>query len=177
MPRLFELADVKWLVKQGAAMTQPSRCPILDVARDYADDGASLIHASDDSPCHGETGKVLQIIPAGGWRGIYAHEADGKAHTSESPVACFALVEMCDGTREVTPLMSQWDEIDRGSAVGNFLGILGPGEPTDESVQRLAEEHVARERAKRANARTPAVREATEARGDAPPTRGNGAQR
>ncbi len=130
-------------------MSAPKPCPITHSSREYADDGISLVHAEDGSRCHGTRGKILQIIPAVGWRSVYAHEQNGRAHTSESPLACFALVELCDGTREVTPFLANWDDIDRGDLCGNFLGILGPGEPTEEWVHREAEEYCERERARK----------------------------
>lgn len=106
-------------------------------------------HASDGSLCYGQNGRILQITPATGWRGIYADEENGKAVTSESPVACFALVELCDGLRLIEPYMAHWDEIDRAYSCSNFRGVLGPGETAGEWVQRDAEEYCARQRAKK----------------------------
>lgn len=131
--------------------SDPTPCPITGAIREYQSGELSLVHADDDSPCYGRSGRILQIMPAAGWRYVCADEAkDGGAETTEYPLVAFALVELCDGDREVAPLTGM-EYIERADQLANFLGLVGPGEAAS-LYQKDAAAYVAKERVPRTKA-------------------------
>ncbi len=140
-------------------MSDTNPCPITGATVEYAEDGLGRVHAEDGSRCHGTTGKILQIMPAVGWRAVYAGKDDGVAGTFEDPLVGFALVELCNGDREVVALASGGcgDPIDRADQTGNFLVICGPDEVVGDYVKDEARKYRARERAAQAQRKATAT--------------------
>ncbi len=133
------------------------QCPHTDVPLDEGPTGFRT-HSTDGSPCHGHSGRILQIIAAPGWRTLYADgDHENVAQVFEAPAIAFALVETCNGDRDVVALDGGYggDPIDRADQCGNYIGLLGPGEEIGDAERRNAKEHVrmARERRDRAKAK------------------------
>lgn len=76
---------------------------------------------------------IIQLMPAIGFRAIYAVKEEDKISLVESPLVCFALVEYGEKEenkmRIIHPMDSSRDgEVDFANDNQNFLGILNPQE-------------------------------------------------
>lgn len=72
--------------------------------------------------------RILQIIPAAGWRAVYAKAAGKSKPDFDVPVSCFALVqEACDHefSERIVPIIvtNACDDAESD----NYLGCVGPG--------------------------------------------------
>ncbi len=111
-------------------------------------DGNRHVHRDDDeTPCYGSLGKILQLLPAPGWRAVWADEEKGKVTLWNEPLVAFALVEMCNGEQEVAPLhaIDSTAYIERADTDKNFIGLVPPGENV-EMHRASAERFVERKR-------------------------------
>lgn len=89
-------------------------------------------------------GRIIQILPANGWRAVYAMEMDDGTWVAEAyPLALWALIEEGDGFTSVVGMdcadvaLSVEDNI-------NHLGYIGPGddiEPWHEAARRHGAMH------------------------------------
>lgn len=81
---------------------------------------------------------ILQMIPANGWKAVYAWESEGEPYLFRKPLVCFVLGKFID------PYLMQPGEEGQilegyvgGEDIGpadtdNLLGYEGPGEENDE---------------------------------------------
>lgn len=65
--------------------------------------------------------RILQIIPAPGWLGMY--RVEGTEDVETSAIACWALVEGEDGATSVEGMDAE-ARIDFAEEMGNFLGYV-----------------------------------------------------
>lgn len=89
--------------------------------------------------------KILQIIPATGWRAVYTKESGGSNPDFDVPVACFGLIEEVSGNEIDTRIIPFiFTDLSDDAESDNFLGCVGPGSPkeavNDVSVQYGREE-------------------------------------
>lgn len=97
--------------------------------------------------------RITQIMPAEGWRAVYATEGDqGKVELQAEPLVAWALV--CDPRDEeypdaIEPMADVGGYVDVVTEVSNYIGPLAPGEDI-ETYRPEAEDHITRERRKRA---------------------------
>jgi len=79
-----------------------------------------------------EDKKILQIIPAGGWRAVYAvRQEDGTYKQEASPLVCWALIKHPEHG-VIVEGMESGDWVDFCEDTCGFLGYIGP-EVTDET--------------------------------------------
>jgi len=86
--------------------------------------------------------KILQIMPAQGWRAIYRNEVTGCSSDIELPVACFALIEEAvdgDMGHRIVPMIATGEICDDAEA-DNYEGCVGPGFSKD-SVKHYCVEY------------------------------------
>jgi len=119
-------------------MSEPRYCEHAGLLVDEVD--GRLVHLKDDTPCHGEQGRILQIIPAPGWRALHTWKQEGKATRTIAPLAALALVEYCDGGREVVGLDQGDGVFERADAYRTLSHYLGPGEEPEEEHREAQEE-------------------------------------
>lgn len=81
--------------------------------------------------------QILQIIPATGWKAVFALEPDhydsnghAVANILRKPLICFALVKNPDGTTDLYGFDAN-EIIIAVDDIGNFLGYEGPDETLD----------------------------------------------
>ena len=74
--------------------------------------------------------KILQIIPAQDWYAVFKGEG-GPPQDALSPLACWALVELDDGTRSVEGLGAD-DYVDFVEDAGNFARYIHGSDVVDE---------------------------------------------
>lgn len=76
--------------------------------------------------------KILQIIPATGWRAVYSHEAEGTEPDFEVPIFCFALIEEAvSGEIETRVMPLIMTDFEDEAIADNFIGCVGPGMSKD----------------------------------------------
>jgi hypothetical protein len=96
--------------------------------------GVSRHLEADDTVCVG-AGKVLQLIPADGWRAQFS-TSDGT--TFLRPLISWALVRDCDRERRVAGVVIE-DGTDptivSPTSDRTFIAFLGPGQEPDEPNQ------------------------------------------
>ncbi len=78
------------------------------------------------------TGKILQIIPAQDWYGLFSDEDNGYEF---DPLVCFALVEGEEGTTEVRPMNWQGITVDFCDEMDNFISIERMDDLDDEDAE------------------------------------------
>jgi hypothetical protein len=90
--------------------------------------------------------KIIQIMPAEGWRALYFHRGDaGEVVFEEEPLVCWALMEESteniDETVRSVEGLSADSWVETVEHVSNFLAYLAPGESPekfhDEAERRL----------------------------------------
>lgn len=74
--------------------------------------------------------RIVQIMPADGWRARFAEKADGREW--DDPLVCWALVEDEQAWQEVVGMVAA-DPVEFCDTFDQFLGYMGPGETSDEA--------------------------------------------
>lgn len=72
--------------------------------------------------------KVLQIIPATGWRALHRVTGGDGVDFWADDVVCFALVEDKDGDTEITPMLDSEGEVVPAAHYETFYRLVGPTE-------------------------------------------------
>lgn len=76
--------------------------------------------------------KILQILPATGWRAVYSKEPGGSNPDFDVSVVCFALVEEANGNEIDTRVIPYiFTDLSDDAESDNFLGLVSPGSPKE----------------------------------------------
>lgn len=84
--------------------------------------------------------KVLQIIPAAGWRAVFAErpEKPGDPSFRMRPLVCWALSD-CDEGYHIDGLSTDGVEVEPAPMSDGFVCYLAPGQDTDGMEERAKE--------------------------------------
>lgn len=87
--------------------------------------------------------KIVQIIPATGWRAVYAwpdpSDPEGRWLPLVKPLLCIALIEADNGWRYVDSMQVDEDGVISREESRELLGLLGPGEELAQNSSYWAE--------------------------------------
>ena len=79
--------------------------------------------------------KILQIVPAVGWRAVYSTDAGDTKPAFDVPISCFALVQEASEhelSERIVPIILT-DSFDTAES-DNYLGSVGPGVNKDSAI-------------------------------------------